>query len=100
MKRFNSNLLNISTIKCDIYEADIVSATDYAPFGMGMVGRSYSGEEYRYGYNRKENDNETKTQDYGMGIYKPDLGKFLSLDPLEPKFPFLSPFQFASNSPI
>src|SRR5690606_17337291 len=83
-----------------VYEADIVSATDYAPFGMGLVGRSYSSEEYRYGFNGKENDNETKTQDYGFRIYNPGLGKFLSVDPLHASYPWYSPYHFAGNSPI
>src|SRR5690606_17962862 len=83
-----------------VYKADIVSATDYAPFGMGLVGRIYSSEEYRYGFNGKENDKETKTQDYGFRIYNPGLGKFLSVDPLHASYPWYSPYHFAGNSPI
>ena len=37
---------------------------DYSPFGMGMVGRSWSGgSEYRYGFNGQEQDDEV----YGNG---------------------------------
>jgi RHS repeat-associated protein len=61
-------------------------------------------KSYRYGFNGKENDNEVKgegnQQDYGMRVYDPRLGKFLSVDPLAPKFPELTPYQFAHNSPI
>ncbi|OQP43609.1 hypothetical protein A4H97_33835 [Niastella yeongjuensis] len=91
----------------DHYEPDIVSAQDYYPFGMLQPGRSYlspNGDKYRYGFNGKENDNEVKgdgnQQDYGMRVYDPRLGKFLSVDPLTTKFPELTPYQFASNSPI
>ncbi|MEV4884631.1 hypothetical protein MRBLMN1_003156 [Chitinophaga ginsengisegetis] len=59
---------------------------------------------YRYGFNGKENDNEVKgegnQQDYGMRIYDPRIGKFLSVDPLTPKYLELTPYQFASNRPI
>jgi RHS repeat-associated protein len=59
---------------------------------------------YRYGFNGKENDNEVKgsgnQQDYGMRIYDPRLGRFLSVDPLTKTFPMLTPYQFASNTPI
>ena len=59
---------------------------------------------YRYGFNGKENDNEVKgegnSQDYGMRIYDPRLGRFLSVDPIAIKFPELTPYQFASNRPI
>ena len=88
------------------YDADAVTATDYYPFGMQMPGRNYtsSSSSYRYGFNGKENDNEVKgegnQQDYGMRIYDPRLGKFLSVDPLSKKFPFYSPFHFGGNNPL
>ncbi len=39
-------------------------------------------------------------QDYGMRIYDPRLGRFLSVDPITKKYPELTPYQFASNTPI
>jgi len=57
-------------------------------------------ETYRYGFNGKENDAETGTQDYGARIYNPALGKFLSVDPKANLYPMLTPYQFASNTPI
>jgi RHS repeat-associated protein len=87
----------------DYYNADVISATDYAPFGMGLVGRKF-GVQGRYGFNGKENDNEVKgegnQQDYGMRIYDTRLGRFLSVDPITKKYPELTPYQFASNTPI
>jgi len=86
------------------YEPEIRSAQDYYPFGMVMPGRKFSVGGYRYGFNGKENDNEVKgegnQQDYGMRVYDPRLGRFLSVDPIAPKYPELTPFQFASNSPV
>jgi len=72
---------------------------------MGMPGRSYfAGNQYRYGFNGKENDNEVAGEgniiNYGLRIYDSRLGKFLSTDPLGKKFPFLTPYQYSSNSPI
>ncbi|PZR26530.1 MAG: hypothetical protein DI535_14065 [Citrobacter freundii] len=88
----------------DHYIAEVLSQNEYYPFGMGMVGRKYDVEGYRYGFNGKENDNEVKgegnQQDYGLRIYDPRLGKFLSTDPLIAKFPDLTPYQYASNNPI
>ena len=59
---------------------------------------------YRFGFNGKENDNEVKgsgnQQDYGMRIYDPRTGKFLSVDPLTKEYPELTPYQFASDNPI
>ncbi len=78
---------------------------DYYPFGMVPPGRQYTaGLGYRYGFNGKENDNEVKgegnQQDYGMRIYDPRLGRFLSVDPLSKSFPHYTPYQFAGNKPI
>ena len=73
---------------------------------MQMPGRKYSSSssKYRYGFNGKENDNEVKgegnQQDYGMRIYDPRLGRFLSQDPVTGEYPELTPYQFASNTPI
>ena len=72
---------------------------------MLMPGRSYSiaNTNYRYGFNGKEKDNGISSltdYDYGFRIYNPAIGKFLSVDPLDREYPFYSPYQFASNSPI
>ena len=72
---------------------------------MQLIGRGFrAGSGYRYGFNGKENDNEVKGEgnqiDYGMRIYDPRLGKFLSVDLLTRKYAMLSPFQYASNRPI
>lgn len=89
----------------DHYLADVVSSTDYYAFGAPMVGRAFSSDAYRYGFNGKENDDEVKgvegsQQDYGMRVYDPRLGKFLSVDPLSGIYSWLSPYQFAGNMPI
>jgi RHS repeat-associated protein len=84
-----------------IYDAVVLSASDYYPFGMGIDARTFSSTTtYRYSFNGKEDDKETGLQDYGMRIYDKRLGKFLSVDPLTSKYPMLTPYQFASNSPI
>jgi RHS repeat-associated protein len=50
------------------------------------------------------NDNDVKGLgnqiDYGDRIEDSRIGRFLSVDPLQKKFPELTPYQFASNSPI
>lgn len=88
----------------DHYDADLVSAQDYYPFGMLEPGRNWNIGNYRYGFNGKENDNEVKgdggQQDYGMRVYDPRIGKFLSVDPLTKEYPELTPYQFAGNDVI
>jgi RHS repeat-associated protein len=59
---------------------------------------------YLFSFNGKENDNEVKglgnQQDYGMRIHDTRLGRFLSVDPFSPEYPWYTPYQFAGNIPI
>jgi hypothetical protein len=43
---------------------------------------------------------EGEQQDYGMRVYDPRIGKFLSVDPITKDFPWYTPYQFAGNTPI
>ena|GEM_PF-3648464 len=38
--------------------------------------------------------------DYGMRVYDPRAGRFLSVDPLQKRFAYWTPYQFSANSPI
>ena len=68
-----------------------------------MGGRTFSADAYRYGFNGKENDREwgeSLIQDYGFRLYSPAIGKFLSVDPLAPSYPWNSTYAFAENRVI
>jgi RHS repeat-associated protein len=71
---------------------------------ISRVALPNNGQTYRFGFNGKENDNGVKglgnQQDYGMRIYDPRVGRFLSVDPLTKKYAELTPYQYASNRPI
>ncbi|MEI6950339.1 RHS repeat-associated core domain-containing protein [Paraflavisolibacter sp. H34] len=88
----------------DYWAADIVSAMDYTPFGAPMVTRPGNNAEYRYGYNGKENDREVfgegNLYDYGDRIYNSRVGRWLSLDAMQKKYPNESNYVFVSNSPL
>ena len=54
----------------DFYEADLLSATDYYPFGMSMPGRNFNnGNEYKFGLNGQEKsteiNNNSTTAEFG-----------------------------------
>lgn len=80
------------------------SDSDYYSYGSLMGGKQYNSTGYRYGFNGKEKDNEISGSgnqyDYGFRIYNPRIGKFLSVDPLTQSYPELTPYQFASNTPL
>ncbi|WPV68097.1 RHS repeat-associated core domain-containing protein [Chitinophaga sp. LS1] len=102
----SNHLGNVLATVTDELKADntalVMSANDYYPFGMIQPDRSYSSGGYRYGFNGKENDvkGDGNQKDYGMRMYDPRVGRFLSEDPLTPQFPELTPYRFGGNSPI
>jgi RHS repeat-associated protein len=92
----------------DYYNDDVATAQDYYSFGSLMPARTYNfttNYNYRYGFNGKENDNDVgkgigNQQDYGMRIYDPRVGRFLSVDPLTESYPYYSPYLVSGNNPI
>jgi RHS repeat-associated protein len=74
------------------------------PFGMHMPGRTFSSGSYRYGFNGMEKDDEIKghgnSLDFGARIYDSRLGRWLSVDPLQKKYPGLSVYNYSGNNPV
>jgi RHS repeat-associated protein len=74
------------------------------PFGMQMPGRNASTGEYRYGFQGQETDDEITGSESHVSFtyrcYDARLGRFLSLDPLAPKYPHYSPYAFSGNRVI
>ena len=84
--------------------ADVISATDYSPFGAPLAGRTYQSSSYRFAFNGMEKTDEV----YGIGNeyttefrqYEPRLGRWMSLDPEMAKYSSQTPFNFCFNNPI
>jgi RHS repeat-associated protein len=59
---------------------------------------------YRYGFQGQEKDDEVKgagnSVNFKYRMHDPRLGRFLSIDPLSPLYPWYTPYQFAGNCPI
>ncbi len=100
------NVLAVSTDKMTTVgeHGDLISASNYYPFGLRIGDRSMNSGDYRYGFNGKEDDRDFSKsqliQDYGFRLYNPALGKLLSVDPLTKSYPWYTPYQFAGNKPI
>ena len=71
------------------------------PFGMEQPGRSFSSDAYRHGFQGQEVDNEIKGKgnsvNFKFRMHDPRLGRFLSIDPLAPDYPWNSPYAFSEN---
>jgi RHS repeat-associated protein len=70
---------------------------------MVQPGRRFAqGSSYRYGFNGKENDKDISKADvdFGARIYDDRIGRWLSVDPLQKKYPDVTPYCFVLNSPL
>jgi RHS repeat-associated protein len=78
----------------------------YHPFGMQINERTetFTTNGYRYGFNGQEKDDEINGKGnsivFNYRIHDPRLGRFLSVDPLAPEYPWNSTYSFAENSTI
>jgi len=86
------------------YPVGNIMQSNLHSFGMLMKERTFSSEHYRYGFNGQEKDDEIKGNGNSYGfearMYDPRLGRWLSMDALANKYPAVSPFAFALNTPI
>lgn len=88
----------------DYFTGEVLNANEYYVFGASMPGRNFTNERYRYGFNGMEKDDEVKGEgnsyDFGARIYDPRIGRWLSVDALDDKYPSLSPYNFVANNPL
>ncbi|MBN2727738.1 MAG: hypothetical protein JXR53_00785 [Bacteroidales bacterium] len=88
----------------DGWEATASTINNYYSFGMAMPGRNYNLDEYRFGFNGQEQDNEIygdgNSLEFKYRIYDPRLGRFMSVDPLFREYPWNSTYAFAENDVI
>lgn len=86
----------------NITNKGVLSQWHYATFGSRISTRSYSSGAYRYGFNSMEKDPESfnDAYDFGARIYDGRIGRWLSLDPLMRKYPYVSGYIGMGNNPI
>ena len=98
--------VRLSFVKNSEGDLEIKDTNDYYPFGLSFLNPS-SGLSaydpmaipYNYKYNGKELQ-ETGMYDYGARFYMPDIGRWMSLDPLSEEFSDWTPYRFGFNNPI
>jgi RHS repeat-associated core domain len=94
-----------------ITQGNIIEENHYYSFGLRISAISskkyadtYDGKiNNPFLYNGKEmldDDADLNWYDYGYRNYDPQIGRFMQLDPLTDNYPFLTPYQYASNDPI
>jgi len=97
-----SNHLGSASLELD-YSAAIISYEEYHPFGTTSYrsGRNEVDVSLkRYKYVGKERDEETGLYYYGARYYAAWIARFISVDPLQHKYPYYTPYQYAGNKPV
>jgi len=86
------------------YLPDVVSYTDYYPYGMAMPGRKGSVDDYRYAFNGMEHDSELSGNGNSYTTmfrqYDPRLGRWKSVDPMANIAPGWTPYRIAFDNPM
>ena len=82
------------------FNAVVISATDYYPFGMAIDSRSYTSSLYRYGFNTQERENEINGNTYSAEFWEYDArsGRRWNIDPIT--YSFQSSYATLNNNPI
>ena len=87
-----------------VFNPEVLSFSDYYPFGQLVPNRHGSSTAYRYGFNGMELDNELKGEgnsyDFGARMLDPRIGRWFARDPMEAKYPNMSSYAYAINNPI
>jgi RHS repeat-associated protein len=71
----------------------------YLPFGESYVDQRSSGFGSRYQFSAKEKDAESGYHYFGARYYDSDLSVWLSVDPMEAAYPFISPYNYCLSKP-
>ena len=96
--------------KVQVAAGNIIEENHYYAYGLKIASISSvklgdggeGGLKNNNLYNDKEliDDADLNWYDYGFRSYDPQIGRFPQLDPLTDSYPFLTPYQYASNDPI
>ena len=80
-------------------DGEVSQHIEYVPFGEVFIEERNNTWNTPYLFNAKEFDEETGMYYYGARYYEPKLSLWLSVDPLEEKYPSLSTYCYAYNNP-
>ncbi|MDR6762071.1 RHS repeat-associated protein [Flavobacterium sp. 2755] len=86
------------------FNPEVLSYSDYYPFGQLVPGRHGNSNDYRYGFQGQEMDDEVKGEgnslNYAFRMHDSRIGRFFATDPLEKQYAYNSPYAFSENRVI
>ena len=81
-------------------DGEVAQHIEYVPFGEVFIEERNNTWNTPYLFNAKEFDEETGMYYYGARYYEPRLSLWMSVDPLQEKYPKISTYCYAANNPI
>ena len=81
-------------------DGEVVQHIEYVPFGEVFVEERNNIWNTPYLFNAKEFDEETGLYYYGARYYDPRLSLWMSTDPMQEKYPWITSFCYTFNNPI
>jgi len=96
---------HLGNIRVTVDQAGVVKGyDDYYPFGLQMPGRcsNTANPNHLYKYSGKELDEEIGLNWYYFIArpYDPEIGRFVTVDPLSHLAPEMSPYHYTRNNPL
>lgn len=80
--------------------AEVLTATDYFPFGMNHTDRQYNQSDDHAAFMSKEKTTALPTYNFGARLYNPALARWWSPDAHAASYPAWSPYHAFGNSPL
>jgi RHS repeat-associated protein len=78
----------------------IAQRIEYLPYGEVFLDEKNENWNTPYKFNGKEYDEETGLYYYGARYYDPRLSLWLGTDPMQGKYPGISPYAFCMGNPV
>ncbi|UOY06000.1 DUF6443 domain-containing protein [Muricauda sp. SCSIO 64092] len=96
------------TVSTDPNVTEIIEENNYYPFGLkhkgyndGVTALGNSvGQQWKFGDKQYEDNWDWDSYDFGARSYDPELGRWMSIDPLAEEMRRHSPYNYAFNNPI
>ncbi|MDR2057209.1 MAG: DUF6443 domain-containing protein [Dysgonamonadaceae bacterium] len=79
---------------------NIVQSTQYYPFGMVLKETGREKQAFKFGNKELDIMNGLNLYDFWARNYDPATGRFLTIDPMAEKYPWISPYAYCLNNPV
>ena len=81
-------------------DGEVAQHIEYVPFGEVFIEERNNTWNTPYLFNAKEFDEETGMYYYGARYYEPRLSLWISVDPMEEKYPNIGGYVYCVNNPV